>query len=54
MEELTLRFAGGLTIIVWPRWGRVAVVSPFRETVTLSLEEFSRAVRLARRRNAKA
>jgi hypothetical protein len=49
MEELTMRFAGGMTIIFWPRWGRVAIVTPFGETVNLSLEAFGRAVKMARR-----
>ena len=53
MTELTMRFERGLTIIVWLKWGRVALVTPFQETTTLSLDDFARAVGMARARRAK-
>lgn len=49
MMELTLRFEWGLTIIIWTRWKRVAIVTPFRNTIELSLDEFAQAVKLARK-----
>jgi hypothetical protein len=47
MEEMTLRFPGGLVFIFWPKWDRVAVVSPFKDTVTLSFNQFRLAIKMA-------
>lgn len=44
---MTLRFPGGLVFIFWPKWERVAIVTPFNETVTLSLSQFQLAIGVA-------
>lgn len=47
MDEMTLRFPGGLVFIFWPKWDQVAIVSPFKDTVTLSFAQFQLAIRTA-------
>lgn len=54
LTDLTMRFEGGLTITIWPQWSRVAMFTPFMEALTLSLGDFGRAVRLARKARRRA
>jgi len=46
---MTLRFSRGRSFIFWPKLDRVAMVTPFRGTVTVSLSEFQLAVNFALR-----
>jgi hypothetical protein len=45
--ELTLRFEW-LTIVIWPTFGQVALITPFR-ALTMSLDELLLAVEMAKR-----
>jgi len=49
MKEMTLRFSGGRSFIFWPKLDRVAMVTPLRGTVTVSLSDFQLAVNMALR-----
>lgn len=39
LEGITLEFSGGLTIKLWPRWNRAAILTPFGAATTLSFRE---------------
>lgn len=55
LEGITLEFSGGVTIKLWPQWSRVAILTPFDKSITLSFRDFQKALRLSRkprRRNA--
>ncbi len=47
MQEVIFRFKGGLTITMWPEGQRAAIMFPNYETITLSLEDFAKAMRRA-------
>lgn len=47
LEGVTIEFSGGLTIKLWPQWGRAAILTPFGPSTTLSFGEFQLAIALA-------